>query len=401
MHNTFAVTDDIMYIGASDRRLSRFENAYPVPYGMAYNSYLVSDEKTTLFDTCDWAVGRQFIENLQYALASKKLDNIVISHMEPDHCSTLGLVLDLYPDVKIYGTAKVATLIKQFSGRDVEASFIPVKDGDTLNTGKHTFKFVTAPMVHWPEVMCTYDEAEKLLFSADAFGTFGALSGNIFSDETDFWTEEISEVRRYYANIVGKYGNNVQMLLKKASALDISMILPLHGPVLRGDIAGYISYYDKWSTYTPESDSVVIFSASIYGGIDNTCEILASELAQRGVKNIKMYDVSALHYSYLVSEAFRSKFIVFAASTQDMGLFSSMEFLMTELKAKNLSNRTVAVIENGSWAPASGKHMKESLEQMKNITVTEPFVSIRSTPTEEICEQLKELAANIASTVNS
>ena len=395
MHNTVKITDDIIYVGASDRRLALFENAYPIPQGMSYNSYVVLDDKTTLLDTVDWSCGRQFMDNLVYALGSRALDNIVINHMEPDHCSTLGLVLDRFPNVKIYGTAKVAALIKQFCGRDVQDAFVPVKDQDTLNTGVHTFKFITAPMVHWPEVMVTLDVAAKILFSADAFGTFGALSGNLYSDETDHWTAGFAEVRRYYSNIVGKYGNNVQMLLKKLAGAELDLIAPLHGPVLRGDLDKNISYYDNWSKYIPEDDSIVIFSASIYGGTENASEILASKLAEAGAKNVKLYDVSGQHYSYLVGEAFRCGTIVFASSTQDMNLFSEMKFLMTELKAKNLSCRKVAIIENGSWAPVAGKSMRAKLEELKDITIVEPVVSLRSTPDEDSVYQLEELARNI------
>ena len=392
MYNVIKMSEDMYYIGASDRRLSLFENIYPLNNGVSYNSWLITDEKTVLFDTVDYSVSRIFMENLACVLKDRPLDFIVINHMEPDHCTSLGLVLEKYPEAKLYGTMQVKNMILQFHGVDVSDRFTAVKDGDTLETGRHTFRFATAPMVHWPEAMVTYDEAAKVLFSADAFGLFGALSGNLYADESYLWTEELFEARRYYTNIVGRYGMNVQALLKKAAALDIEMICPLHGPVIRKDLGYYIDLYDKWSRYEPEDDSVVIFYGSIYGGTENAADILAVELAERGVKNIKMYDVSKTHFSYLVAEAFRCSKLVFAAPTKDAALFPPMELLLTEIRHKGLSNRTVALIENGTWGPLSGKLMAAYFEGLKEIRLLEERVTIKSAPTEGNLEMLRKLA---------
>jgi len=378
MNYTTPITKDIFYVGASDRRLALFENAYPLTKGMAYNSYLLMDEKTVLLDTVDQSVERDFAENVKAALKGRKLDYVIVNHMEPDHCATLGMILADYPEAIIKGTAQVKKMIQQFYGIDVSNRFEATKEGDELNTGKHLLKFIAAPMVHWPEVMMTYDSSEKILFSADAFGKFGALSGNLYEDEAESWKEELSEARRYYANIVGKFGPQVQAVLKKAAALDIKMICPLHGPILRENIAFFLDKYDKWSSYTAEDNSVLIACGSIYGGTENAANVLASKLAQKGVKKIRMYDISSTHFSYIVGEAFRCKAIVFAAPTLDTGLFSSMETLLAELKNKNLSNRTVALIENGTWAPQAAKHMTALLETMKNINILEQKLSIKS-----------------------
>jgi len=395
MENTVKINSDVTYIGASDRRISLFENQYPVPAGISYNSYLVTDDETTLLDTCDWAVGQIFFDNLETALAGRDLNHIIINHMEPDHCATLATILNKYPNAKIRGTAKVAGLISQFHGIDVTDRFTAVKDGDELNTGKHIFKFFAAPMVHWPEVMVTYDATDKILYSADAFGRFGALSGNITTDGTDVWETDVSESRRYYANIVGKYGMNTANALKKIKTLEIDTIAPLHGPVITKGIEECVDLYDKWSTYTPESDEVVIFCASIYGGTENACDILASKLAAKGKKNIRIYDVSSTNVSYLISEAFRCKNLVFASASQDAGLFAPMENFISDLLTKNLSNRRIAIIENGSWAPSAGKVMRAKLEMLKNVEILEPAVTVKSALSKDIAEQLEQLADSI------
>nr|MCR5101842.1 FprA family A-type flavoprotein [Butyrivibrio sp.] len=361
--------------------------------GVSYNSYVISDDKTVLLDTVDHSVSKNFIENLKYTLDGKKLDYIVINHMEPDHCATLDTVLSMYPDAQIYGSMQVSKMITQFYGIDVSDRFTAVKENDTLNTGKHTLKFVMAPMVHWPEVMVTYDEYDKYLYSADAFGIFGAMCGNIFAEDTGIWNCNLSEARRYYTNIVGKYGMNVQTLLKKASALDIKAICPLHGPIIRENLDYYFDLYNKWSTYTPEDDSIVIAYASIYGGTENAAAILATKLAEKGAKNIRMYDVSKTHVSYLIAEGFRASKLVFAAPTLDTGLFPAMEMLLLELKHKNLSNRTVAFIENGTWAPMAAKHMSAIVSEMKNMTIIPETVSIKSALSETDIEKLDALAA--------
>ena len=347
MYNVMQINDDVTYVGASDRKLALFEAVYPLVNGVSYNSYLVNDEKTVLLDTVDRSVSGVFFENIAHVLDGRKLDYVIVNHMEPDHAATLGELVLRYPEVKIVSNAKVVAMIKQFFDFDVDARVQVVAEGDTFSTGKHTFTFAMAPMVHWPEVMVTFDTTDGILYSADAFGTFGALAGNVFADEVDFENKWLDEARRYYTNIVGKYGPQVQMALKKALALDIKMICPLHGPIWRENIAWFVDKYNKWSTYTPEDNTVLIAYASIYGGTENAANILASELAKKGIKNIAMTDVSVTHPSYIISEAFRCSHIVFAAPTYNAGIFTPMETLLLDLAAHNLQNRTVAFIENG------------------------------------------------------
>ncbi len=397
MHCYTQVTSNIYYVGSSDRRLALFENIYPIPNGVSYNSYLVLDEKTVLIDTVDKSVAGVFFENLEHLLAGRKLDYLIVNHMEPDHAATIGELKLRYPEVQIVATKRALEMIGQFFDPQVASNSMPVSEGQSLNTGKHNFTFVLAPMVHWPEVMVTYDSSSHILFSADAFGTFGALSGNIFADCYNFEIQWLSEARRYYTNIVGKYGPQVQNLLKKAQSLEISMICPLHGPIWRKDISWFVSKYATWSSYVPEEKAVLIAYASIYGGTENAANILANMLAEKGVTNIALYDVSATHPSYLVSEAFRCSHLVFAAPTYNAGIFTNMENVLLDLKAHNLQNRTVAVIENGSWAAVSATQMKAILCSMKNITVLEEAVSIKSTVKEENYTQLGSLASAIVS----
>ncbi|MBR1908576.1 flavin reductase [bacterium] len=399
MQNTRKITKDLVWIGANDRRLELFENVYPIPKGVSYNSFLLKDEKTVLLDTTDIAVCSQFLENLKYELDGKKLDYIIVNHMEPDHAATLQIVAEKYPEAVVVCNAKSLSMIKNYFDFDIDSRVMVIKEGDTLNTGKHTLTFVMAPMVHWPEAMVTYDVTDKILFSADAFGTFGALSGSIFADEFNFTEEWLDDARRYYTNIVGKYGTQVQALLKKASTIDIKMICPLHGPIWRNKIGWFVEKYQKWSTYEAEEQTVLILYGSIYGHTENAAEIIATKLADKGVKNIKMYDVSKTHYSYLVSEAFRSSHIIIASATYNAGIFSNMETVLTELKAHNLQNRTVAIVENGSWAPNSGKLIKEMLESMKNIEIIEPSLTIKSALKKDQAEQINELVEKIADSI--
>ena len=360
MYNTKKITDDLFWVGANDRRLSVFEGVYPVPTGVSYNSYLLMDEKTVLLDTADKSVTHQFMENVAHVLGERSLDYLVINHMEPDHCAEIPCIVRKYPNVKIVCNAKIKTMLGQFFDFELpEEQLVLVKEGDTLNTGKHNLTFVFAPMVHWPEVMVTYDTVDKILFSADAFGSFGTVDGNIFADEVDFEQRYMDEARRYYTNIVGKYGPQVQSLLKKASGLEIKMICPLHGFVWRKDFDKFIDKYVKWSTYTPEIQSVLIPYASVYGGTQNVVEILASKLADLGVKDIKIVDTSITDSSYVVSDAFKYSHIVFASTTYNNGIFISMENLLHDIVAHNLQNRKIAIIENGSWAPTSGKLMTD------------------------------------------
>lgn len=400
MHSTRKVTDDLIYVGGSDRRLSRFENLFPIPKGVSYNSYVLLDEKTVLFDTADESISRQYIENVVHALNGRPLDYMVVQHMEPDHCAMIDDMLRRYPEAKMVCSAKAVGMFAQFYGTDVAARALVVKEGDKLSTGEHTLHFVMAPMVHWPEVMVTYDEKDKILFSADAFGTFGALAGNIFNDEITFDTVWMNDARRYYTNIVGKYGVQVQALLKKAASLDIEMICPLHGPIWRKDLGLLLEKYQKWSTYEPEDKTVMIAYATMYGNTENAANVLAGMLADKGVKNIAMYDVSETDVSELVAESFRCSHLVLAAPTYNSGIQPKMEAYLSDIKALNLQNRTVAVIDNGTWAATAGKQMIGTLEGMKNMTILENTISIKSALAENQIGALEALADELAKQVN-
>ena len=400
MHSTRKVTDDLIYVGGSDRRLSRFENLFPIPKGVSYNSYVLLDEKTVLFDTADESISRQYIENVVHALNGRPLDYMIVQHMEPDHCAMIDDMLRRYPEAKMVCSAKAVGMFAQFYGTDVAARALVVKEGDKLSTGEHTLHFVMAPMVHWPEVMVTYDEKDKILFSADAFGTFGALAGNIFNDEITFDTTWMNDARRYYTNIVGKYGVQVQALLKKAASLDIEMICPLHGPIWRKDLGLLLEKYQKWSTYEPEDKTVMIAYATMYGNTENAANVLAGMLADKGVKNIAMYDVSETDVSELVAESFRCSHLVLAAPTYNSRIQPKMEAYLSDIKALNLQNRTVAVIDNGTWAATAGKQMIGTLEGMKNMTILENTISIKSALAENQLGALEALADELAKQVN-
>ena len=399
MHCVKKVTDDLYWIGGSDRRLALFENVYPIPRGVSYNSYVLLDEKTVLLDTVDASISGLFFENLEYVLDGRTLDYLIVNHMEPDHCAIIGDVVRRYPDVKLVCNAKTVPMLKQFFDFPVEDSTVIVKEMDTLCTGKHTFAFVMAPMVHWPEAMVSYDTVDKILFSADGFGTFGAINGNLFADEVNFERDWLDDARRYFINIVGKYGVQVQNLLKKAATLEIKMICPLHGPIWRENLGWFIEKYDTWSSYKPEDQAVMIAYASIYGNTENAAEILASKLADKGVKNIAMYDVSVTDPSVIVSESFRCSHLVFAAPSYNGGIFTKMETVLSELKAHSLQNRTVAIMENGTWAPVAGKQMREIFAGMKNIELLEEGVTIRSAVKEAQEASLEALAEKITSSL--
>lgn len=399
MHCVKKVTDDLYWIGGSDRRLALFENVYPIPRGVSYNSYVLLDEKTVLLDTVDASISGLFFENLEYVLNGRTLDYLIVNHMEPDHCAVIGDVVTRYPDVKLVCNAKTVPMLKQFFNFPVEDRTVIVKEMDTLCTGKHTFAFVMAPMVHWPEAMVSYDTVDKILFSADGFGTFGAINGNLFADEVNFERDWLDDARRYFINIVGKYGVQVQNLLKKAATLEIKMICPLHGPVWRENLGWFIEKYDTWSSYKPEDQAVMIAYASIYGNTENAAEILASKLADKGVKNIAMYDVSVTDPSVIVSESFRCSHLVFAAPSYNGGIFTKMETVLSELKAHSLQNRTVAIMENGTWAPVAGRQMREIFAGMKNIELLEEGVTIRSAVKEAQEASLEALAEKIASSL--
>ncbi len=398
MYNVINITDNLYYIGASDRRIALFENVYPVPHGVSYNSYFIDDEKTVVVDTVDKSVSGVFFENIEYLLNGRSLDYVIINHMEPDHAATLGELVQKYPDVKVICNKKIQAMIKQFFCFDIDKCAVIVSEGETFSTGTREFHFVMAPMVHWPEVMVTYEATSKTLFSADAFGVFGALSGNIFADRMNF---DISEARRYYTNIVGKYGTQVRALLAKASGLEISYICPLHGPVWRKDFSYIIEKYDKWSSYTPEDKAVAIFYGSIYGSTQNAAEILCTELSKRGIDNISLYDVSNTHPSYLVAEAFRCSNLVFASATYNAGIFVNMETLLHDLVNHNLQNRTISIIENGSWAPTAGGLMRKLFESCKDMTILNTSLTIKSSLKPEQLEILSAMADEIAETLSS
>ena len=378
MHCTRKVTDGIHWVGANDRRIAKFENMFPVPRGVSYNSYVILDEKTALMDTADSSVAERFMENVEAVLDGRTLDYLVVQHMEPDHCANIVAIIEKYPEVTVVGNAKTMQMIGQFySGTKAENTLL-VKEGDKLSLGEHELNFVTAPMVHWPEVMVTYESKEKILFSADAFGTFGALNGTLFDDEIFFDAVWMEDSRRYYTNIVGKYGPQVQALLKKAAGLDIAMICPLHGPVWRNDLELLLEKYDQWSRYEAEEDGVLIVYGSMYGNTENAAEVLAAEIAEQGMKNIKMYDASVTDCSYLIAEAFRYNRIVVAAPTYNAGLFAPIEHFLNDMKALNVQNKKIALLENGTWAPMAGKHMRAIVESMKNMEIVEPVISIKS-----------------------
>ena len=398
MFCTRKVQDDLIWVGADDRRLVCFEGVYGVPDGVSYNSYLLLDEKTVLFATVDKAVYATCLENVAHALDGRALDYLVVHHMEPDHAATQELLLSRYPEAKVVCNAKVQTMMKQFLGCDLSERTILVKEGDTLSTGRHSFRFLMAPMVHWPEVMMSYDETDRILFTADAFGTFGALNGRLFADEFDFFAEGLDEARRYYTNIVGKYGAQVQAALKKVAALDPAYVCPLHGPVWRSGFGGFVEKYRLWSSYAPEEKSVLLAYASVYGHTENAANILACRLAERGVR-VRMYDTSVTPASYIVSDAFRCSHLVFAATTYNAGVFVTMENLLHDIAAHNLQGRRVALIENGSWAPTSGKVMRELLAPLKNMEFIADNLSLKSALAPGQEAQLEALADAIAAEI--
>ncbi|MBB6625269.1 FprA family A-type flavoprotein [Clostridium gasigenes] len=388
------VTEDLYWVGGNDKRLALFENIHPIPRGVSYNSYLLLDEKTVLFDTVDWSIGRQFLENIQHVLAGRTLDYLVINHMEPDHGASVEEILLRYPDVKIISTEKAFLLMRQF-GFNIDGKMEEVIEGDIKSFGKHVVTFVAAPMVHWPEAMVTFDTTNGVLFSADAFGSFGALDGKLFNDEVDFKGEWIDDARRYYTNIVGKYGPHVQALLKKAGGIDIKMICPLHGPVWRTDLGYFIDKYDKWSRYEPEEKAVMIVYASMYGNTESAASALATKFVEKGMKNVVMYDVSNTHVSKLISETFRVSHVVLASVTYNLGIYPLMHNYLMDMKALNLQKRTFAILENGSWACKSGSLMREFLEDMREMTILEDKVTLMSSMNEDNVPDMDNLVESV------
>ena len=395
------VTDDLYWVGANDRRLALFENIHPLYHGVSYNAYVLLDEKAVLFDTADWAVGREFLENVQAVLKGRPLDYLVVNHVEPDHAATLGEVLLRWPELKIITTAKAATMLRQFRFNLGEDRLELVKEGDTRCFGSHTVTFIAAPMVHWPEVMVTFDTTTGVLFSADAFGSFRSLDGKLFADEFDFDREWIDDARRYYTNIVGKYGPQVQALLKKAAGLDIKYICPLHGPVWRKDLGYFLDKYQHWSTYEPEEKGVMIVYASMYGDTEQAAEILSAKLAERGILNTRLYDVSSTHVSYLISDLFKYSHLVLASVTYNMGIFPPMHNFLADMAALNLQNRTAAVMENGSWAIRSGALMREALGALKRMKVLENGVTVTSAVQEANLSDMDALADALAESLKA
>ena len=381
------ITDSILYVGVDDKDLDLFESQYVVPNGVSYNSYVILDEKVTLMDTVDQRATKEWLENLDAVLEGRTIDYLVVSHMEPDHAANAKTLIDKFPNMKIVGNAKTFAMMSQFFDVDLTGRSVVVKEGDTLNLGAHTLQFIMAPMVHWPEVMVTYEQSEKILFSADGFGKFGAL------DVEESWA---CEARRYYFNIVGKYGAQVQALLKKAATLDIKMICPLHGPILKENLAFYIDKYNTWSSYEPADEGVFVSYACIHMNTAEAAKEFVEMLRKNGAEKVVIADLSREDMAEAVEDAFRYSKLVVAAASYDAGVFPCMEDFLHHLKAKNYQKRTVGIIENGSWAPSAAKQMKAILEGMKNITICEPVVTIKSTLNETSRKAMEELAKELA-----
>lgn len=398
MYNIREIAENLYWVGANDNRLALFENIHPIQKGVSYNSYVLLDEKTALFDAIDWSAGRQLIDNVEKVLDGRSLDYLVISHVEPDHSASVEEIVLRYPDVTVVASETAFTFMDQFGVNYGENKEV-VGEGDVKSFGKHEITFMAAPMVHWPEVLISFDTTTGTLFSADAFGTFGSLNGRIFADEFDFDRELLDEARRYYGNIVGKFGANVQRVLKRAGALDIKMVCPLHGPVWRKDIGYFIDKYDKWSKYEPEEKGVLIVYASMYGNMENAAQLLANTLVAKGVEKVVLYDVSKTHVSELISESFKYSHIVFASVTYNLGIYPLMHNFLADMKALNLQNRTVAIMESGTWAIRSGALMKEHLESMKNMRIMNEKVTFLSALNDDSKAQLDILAEAIAKDV--
>ena len=383
------ISDAVKYIGVDDKTIDLFESQYVVPEGVSYNSYLILDEKVALMDTVDVRGMQEWEKNLTEALGGRKVDYLVIQHLEPDHAGSIGRLLELYPDVTLVGNAKTFAMLPQFFDIDPDVKKLTVAEGDTLSLGSHTLTFVMAPMVHWPEVMVSYESTEKILFSADGFGKFGALD----AEDEEGWA---CEARRYYFNIVGKYGAPVQALLKKAAALDIQMICPLHGPILKEDLGYYIGLYDTWSSYKPENKGVLVAYASIHGNTAKVAEKFAEMLRERGVEKVVVSDLAREDMAEVIEDAFRYDRMVVAGASYDGGVFPCMQDFLHHLQSKAYQNRTVGIIENGSWGPTAGRTMKAILETMKNVTIVDPMVTIKSTMKDADIPALEALADMVA-----
>ena len=396
------VTEDIYWLGVNDEDLPLFEEFIPIPEGVAYNSYLLVDEKTVLFDTADIRVVDTFLGNVKYALNGKTLDYLVVQHMEPDHSCCIKHILEIYPNVTVIGNKKTFQFMHQFGIRIKAENIKEVVEGETITFGKHTIAFALAPMVHWPEVMVSFDVTNGVLFSADAFGSFGKVEEKLFSDEVDYDKDWISQARRYYTNIVGKYGSPVQSLLKKAGALDIKMLLPLHGLIWRENLGYFLDKYNKWSTYEPEEKGILIVYASMYGNTEKAVGVFEGMLKEKGVKNIATYNVSNTDASYLISETFRLSHVVIACPTYNADIFQLIQTYLMRLKSSNLKNRTFGIIENSSWAPRAGDIIHDHLKkELKGMTVLDDRVRIVSDLSEENDPEMAGLVGSLVQSLTS
>ncbi len=379
MHNVYEISPKIFWIGGNDRRIERFENMFPLPNGVAYNSYLILDDKTAIIDTVDSSISALYLENITHVLGGRSLDYLIINHMEPDHCANIEEIARRYPEVKIVGNKKTFQFMEQYYSLDMSSNYLEVQEGSELNLGSHTLRFYLASMVHWPEVMFTYEVQKGILFSADAFGSFGAMAGNLFADEVEYDNQFLDEARRYYSNIVGRYGSQVQAVFKKLGDLPINMICSLHGLIWRGgDIAYIMGKYDLWSRYLPEKKGIVLVYASMYGNTENAMNALAAKLAQRGVKDMRMYDVSKTHPSYIIADIFKYSHIVLGSCTYNMNLYFPMDSLLREIAVLGVKDRKVAVLGNHTWASAAVKCITELLGTMKGMELITAPLDIRS-----------------------
>ncbi|WP_069997266.1 FprA family A-type flavoprotein [Cellulosilyticum sp. I15G10I2] len=392
MYSIQEITPQVFWVGGNDRRLERFENMFPLPNGVSYNSYLITDEKTALIDTVDTSIGALYLENVTHVLNGRKLDYLVINHMEPDHCANIEEIVRRYPNVQLVGNKKTFQFLEQYYSLNMSSNYLEIQEGQELGLGKHTLRFYFAPMVHWPEVMFTYEISQGILFSADAFGSFGALSGNVFADEIDFENVFADESRRYYANIVGRYGMQVQAALKKFTDVNIRMICSVHGPIWRKNLAYILEKYDKWSRYLPEKKGVVLFYASMYGNTENVMNALANKLAKRGIQDIRLYDVSKTHPSYIISDVWKYSHMVIGSPTYNMHLYFVMDALLRELSALGLKNRKISLIGNHTWSSGAIKGMHEIIDTMKNIEIVGAPLDVRSTLKPEREPELDALA---------
>ncbi len=402
MYTVRKVVDDLYWIGGNDHRLALFENIFPIPRGVSYNSYLLLDEKTVVFDSVDWSVAREYLRHIELLLEGRPLDYMVIHHMEPDHCAAIDEICLRYPNVKVISSEQGFQIMNQIGYHIKDEQKVIVKEGDTFSFGKHTLAFVEAPMVHWPEVLMSFDTSNGILFSADAFGSFGAIDGKLFNDEVNFDRDWLDDARRYYTNIVGKYGPFVQHVLKKASTLPIKYICPLHGLVWRNNLAYFIEKYDKWSKYEPEEEGVMIAYASMYGNTEYAAQSLATALCERGMTEVVVHDVSNTDVSQLISDTFKYSHIVLASVTYNLGIYPVMKDFINDMQALNVQNRTVALIENGTWACTVGDLMEEYIdENLKLVDVLSDRVTVNTALNDANVKDVDALADAIIDSIKT